>query len=135
MGACWYCHWGWAKPVAEIYKEAIVKLNGDDFPLLSGPAHVVWEDENFDHAECCLEEFDKKWDECFGEFHDPGDLQKEVARWSLVELTKIPIKQRCVEPEEYTGQDPQLFPPASGIEVVTGREINDFVIKNTRRTK
>jgi len=25
MGICWYCHWGWAKPVADIYDEALFK--------------------------------------------------------------------------------------------------------------
>lgn len=58
MAICWYCYWGWAKPVAEIYQRALNDLNGYESPLLDGPGHIVWSDENFDSAEWCLEHFD-----------------------------------------------------------------------------
>lgn len=54
MSICWYCHWGWAKPVADIYEKAVDLLDGDSSPLEFGPAHVVWSDENFEMAEECL---------------------------------------------------------------------------------
>ena len=87
MGICWYCHWGWAKPVAEIYQEALKRLNGYASPLHFGPAHIVWEDENFDSAEWCLENFDNyKGD------YTPEEL--EIVKWSLVELAKLPLDDR-----------------------------------------
>lgn len=59
MSICWSCHWGWPKPVADIYLEALRRLDGYDFPLKFSGSHVVWEDENFNLAESCLESFDK----------------------------------------------------------------------------
>ena len=109
MAICWYCHWGWSKPVADIYLEAVKRLDGDESPLLFGPAHVVWEDENFDSAECCLETFGKY----IGDWAD-GEL--EVVRWSLNELAKLPMELRCPEPDDYDNEHPELFPPS--VEVV-----------------
>ncbi len=90
MGICWYCHWGWPKKVAEIYQEALKRLEGDDSPLHYGPAHIVWEDENFDCAEWSLEHFDE----------NKGDLSEadlEVVKWSLEELAKIPLSERDIK--------------------------------------
>jgi hypothetical protein len=76
-----------------------------------GPAHVVWEDENFDSAEWCLENFDKyKGD------HSDEDLA--VVRRSLEELVNIPLTERCPEPEEYEGENPENYPPPVGSEMV-----------------
>lgn len=36
MGICWYCYWGWPKPVADIFLAAKAALNGDDTPILLG---------------------------------------------------------------------------------------------------
>ena len=58
MGICWYCYWGWPKQIAEIYKKALKELDGYSAPLHFGPAHIVWDDENFDSGEWCLEHFD-----------------------------------------------------------------------------
>ncbi|GAH80793.1 unnamed protein product, partial [marine sediment metagenome] len=57
--SCWYCHWGWAKPVAEIYTAALAALDGDSSLLEYGPSHIVWADENWDWAERSLENFEK----------------------------------------------------------------------------
>ena len=112
METCWYCHWGWAKPVMNIYEEALAKLEGDWSPLHFGPAHVVWEDENFDCAEMCIETFDQY----------EGDLSKEeldIVKESLEKLAALPMKERCIEPEDYDDEHPELFPPT--IEVVRKR--------------
>ena len=92
MGICWYCHWGWAKPVAEIYKEALRRLDDYESPLRYSASHTVWEDENFeDHnITWCLEHFDEY----------KGDYTEDelaVVKWSLNELLKIPEKERCIE--------------------------------------
>ena len=71
----------WTKPVREIYDEALRRLNGNVMPLHYGPAHVVWEDENFQMAKWCLDLFD----EFEGEFSSD---QLDVVRWSLKELLK-----------------------------------------------
>ena len=111
MGICWYCYWGWAKPVAAIYYQAVKKLGGNEVRLHYGPAHVVWADENWDCVETCLEIFDDyKGD------HSKEEL--EIVRWSLQELAKIPLEQREIEPDDYDGMNPQNYPPAKGVEVV-----------------
>ena len=48
MGMCWWCHWGWPKPIHDIYDKALAALDGDESPLLYGPAHVVWVHEIWD---------------------------------------------------------------------------------------
>ena len=42
MSECWYCHWGWPEPVAQIYLAAVAALGGDAAPLAvwSGPCRV-----------------------------------------------------------------------------------------------
>lgn len=102
-GLCWYCHWGWPKPVADIYQE-FKEIVGED-ALHWGPAHVVWEDENFD---------DHSIDFCIGAC---GENHAAV-RESLVRLRAVPEQDRCVVPIEYDGEAPERFPPADGIEIV-----------------
>lgn len=111
MGTCWYCHWGWSKPVAEIYLEALKKLHGDMMPLHYGPAHIVWEDENFDSAEWCIKNFDK-----YGT--NLNLYEKQVVKESLEKLAALPLDIRCVEPNDYDEEHPELFPPPDGIEMV-----------------
>lgn len=110
MGICWFCHWGWPKPIADIYIRALHDLGGDDRPLHFGPAHVVWEDENFDSAEWCLENFE----EYAGGFSEK-DLV--VVRRSLEELTRLPLSIRR-EPEGYDDEHPEMFPPPEGLAMV-----------------
>jgi len=65
--------------------------------------------ETDDSAELCLETFEEHKGDC-----SPEEL--EVVRWSLEELAKIPLDDRCIEPEDYDGENPELFPPT--VEVV-----------------
>lgn len=110
MSICWYCHWGWAKAVAKIYKTALAKLNGDSNPLLFGPAHIVWEEENFDYAELCLEDFEKYR----GHY---TDAELAIVEWSLEELARLPLGEREIEPDDYDGEHPENYPPPKGVEV------------------
>lgn len=111
MSECWYCYWGWSKPVAQIYQEALHKLDGDDSVLKFSSGHIVWSDENFEdiHVQGCLDDFDEY----------KGDYDNEslsVLRWSLEELLKIPEDVRCPCPEDYDFEHPELYPPK--VEVV-----------------
>jgi hypothetical protein len=108
---CWSCYWGWPKVVADIYERALIDLGGDKMPLLYGPAHIVWDDENFDSAEWCLENFDKI--QC-----DYSQTDLEIVRRSLSELALVPISDRCVEPEYYDGFNPEAFSPPHGVVMV-----------------
>lgn len=116
MGECWYCYWGWAKKVQDIYDRAVEMLDGNSNPLHFGPAHVVWEDENWDSAKWCIENFDKY-------SKDMTEIEKEVVMWSLIELEKIPLKERDPEPQEYKDLDdreqisPEDYPPPKHIEM------------------
>ena len=100
---CWYCHWGWPKAIRDIYIEATDKL-GHSAPLDYGPAHVVWEDENFGSAQECLDEFDKYSENL-------TDYEKSVVRWSLEELLKLPDSIINAQPDDYDGENPQNYPP------------------------
>lgn len=55
----YFSYWGWPKQIADIYDEAVRRLNVNEHPLLFGPAHIVWEDENFSHYQHCLNNFDE----------------------------------------------------------------------------
>ena len=111
MGICWYCHWGWSKPVADIYLKALGKLDGYESPLHSGPAHVVWDDENFGCAQACLDGFDKYTD---GYTKEEMDIVKE----SLIELAQLPESAYEVIPDDYDDEHPELYPPGEGVEMV-----------------
>lgn len=115
-GICWYCHWGWSKPVRDIYNQAKAKLHGDEWPLDNGPSHVVWSDENFeeDSIRYCLQECDdpKPGDE------DISPEQMAIVRWSLEELLKLPKEVREPCPADYDGENPEKYPPINGIEMV-----------------
>jgi len=105
MGICWYCYWGWAESVANIYKEALKKLSDYDSPLHFGPSHIVWEDENFETSSInfCLEKFND-----YRSYYTNEEL--EIVKWSLEELLKIPENERCIEPIDYDDENPALFP-------------------------
>ncbi len=113
-GICWYCHWGWSKPVAEIYLAAVEKLGGDDIELRDGISHVIWEDENFHLAESQLEKFDSYQ-------HRTGIDELAIVKWSLEELVKIPLDIRCPEPDDYEGENPQDYPPKDDVKMVKVR--------------
>lgn len=85
----------WPKEIQDIYKEACRRLGSDgeypsNVPLHFGPAHIVWEDGNFDSAEWCLENFDRYTDRFTKE-------EMDVVKWSLQELVKLPLEVREVE--------------------------------------
>jgi hypothetical protein len=109
MGICWFCYWGWPKPVADIYLKALEKLNGYEAPLHYGPAHVVWDDENFDCAQVCLDDFDRYSDGFTKE-------EMDIVRESLVELAELPESDYEIIPDDYDDEHPELYPPT--VEVV-----------------
>jgi len=79
----------WPEPIKRIYIEALVKLGGERVLLHHGPAHVVWDDDNFEIAEECLERFDES---AAGLEYSKEAL--EVVRWSLEKLVEIPMEIR-----------------------------------------
>ena len=100
---CWYCHWGVAEPVAEIYKEALARLGGDESLLLYGPAHIVWSDFNFEreHVQWCLDHF----------YAEDYLSDMEPVYWSLKELLKLPHEVLSPEPDNDGDIDYALLPP------------------------
>lgn len=122
MGICWYCHWGWSAPVAAIYERAGRDLRElaieaeergfepvDPFSAMHfGPAHIVWEDENFgrDSVQWCLDEFEHYR----GEACERDDVAAIVRR-SLEELLALPDHVLAPEPEDYDDEHPERFPP------------------------
>lgn len=104
MGVCWYCYWGWSKPVMDIYKKALKNLGRDNHPLIYGPSHVVWADENFESAEWCLKHFDAYKNDCSVD-------ELAIVYQSLIELTKLPLSVRCPKPDNYDEEHPELWPP------------------------
>lgn len=108
---CWHCHWGWSKPVANIYHEAVKKLGAWE-PLHFSAGHIVWEDENWDCVEDCLRRFDEWKNTKYTK------EQNEIVRWSLEELSKIPLEIRDPCPDDYDGKHPENFPPPDSITMV-----------------
>ncbi len=119
MSICWYCHWGWARPVVEIYNTATAALDDDEALLDFGPGHIVWADENFETSsiEGCLEPewFDNPdyWPE-----REITPDQKRIVRQSLEKLLLVPEEIRCCEPEDYDDEHPENFPPPEGVIVI-----------------
>lgn len=111
MGICWPCYWGWPKVVADIYLRALDKLGGDESPLHFGPAHVVWEDENFQCAQKCLDDFDK-----YTDGYTPEEMR--IVKDSLIELSKLSESEYDVVPEDYDDEHPELYPPNSELTMI-----------------
>lgn len=93
----------WPKEIQDIYSEALRRLgsNGDDSKETSlhfGPAHIVWEDGNFDSAEWCLENFDRYTDRFTKE-------EMDIVKWSLQELVKLPLEIREIDYYEDEDED------------------------------
>ena len=100
--------------MADIYDRAerdLIIIGSSAMALHYGPGHVVWEDENFDSAEWCLENFEKYKG-------DKSEDELEIVKRSLEELAAIPLDFRCVEPEDYDEEHPENFPPEDGIEMI-----------------
>jgi hypothetical protein len=115
MSICWYCHWGWSKPVAAIYKRALAGFDGDDGKLQYGPSHVVWNDENFDTdcIEDCLKHIEKRE---YCDDHTDADLV--IVKRSLEELLALPENIRDCAPDAYWDDDhhPEKYPPTVEME-------------------
>jgi|SRR3972149_2832337 len=103
MTVCWFCFWGWPKPIQDIYNVAVQELQGNNTALLYGPAHIVWSDENFDSAQWCLDHFE----DSTGGF---TEWELNVVRESLEKLVAVPDKYKNW-PTDYDGQHPENFPP------------------------
>lgn len=123
MGICYWCHWGWPKPISDIFKKAEADIDALEGPgngsdrLEYGPSHIVWSDENWEdsHIDHCLEKCG------MGEYLEwPLKIIDIVAR-SLRELKKLPLALRTT-PDAYEDDDdnPQLYPPPAGQEMVKG---------------
>jgi hypothetical protein len=121
MSICWYCHWGWAKPVSDIYDDAVAKLEalGEDADMLLhyGPGHIVWDDENFGrgNVEYCIEQCGDPF--AYGD-NSPSEEAQAIVKASLTALLEVPDEIRDCWPEAYDGENPSAFPPPPGIEMV-----------------
>lgn len=56
--------------------KALEALGFNEMVLNYGPAHIFWEDDNFETAQYCLDNFDDHK----GEF---SQVELEICRWSL----------------------------------------------------
>ena len=112
---CWYCYYGWPKPIADIY-DKYLPLAGHSV-MHYGPAHIVWEDENFarEHVQWCLDHFE--------EYRHPDgtDTEHEALRSSLREMLALP--DSVLEAgEAYMSADGDAriedYPPPTGMEMI-----------------
>ncbi len=129
MTICWYCCWGWPQAVADVYREALAELDGDDHALQFGPGHIVWSDENFedDHIRWCLSLYDPAafagiypdttFEAMYRDRCVAADL--DIVRRSLERLLEVPESVRCCEPAAYRDDDehPERYPPPAGLEM------------------
>ncbi len=101
---CWYCHWGWSKEVADIY-DRYVETAGES-AMHYGPAHIVWEDENFErhHVQWCLDHFDDYRG-------DHTDKELTAVKQSLLDLLQLSDDVLNPEPSDYDGKHPENYPP------------------------
>jgi hypothetical protein len=102
---CWYCYWGWSKPVKDIYNKYI-NIAGES-AMHYGAAHIVWDDENFEreHIKWCLDNFE------IGKREDSTDEENKATKQSLIDLLELPDDILCPEPEDYDGIHPENYPP------------------------
>jgi hypothetical protein len=103
MGVCYWCYWGWPKPIRDIYDDCVSRVG--ESPLLYGPGHVVWADENWNSAQWCLDHFDEH-------VGDGDEAELAVARESLERLVALPDEFKT-EPNGFDADehDPADFPP------------------------
>jgi hypothetical protein len=115
---CWYCYWGWPKPVADIYNKYLKKLDSDSDALEFGQSHTVWSDENFDDncVKSCINECDRP------SFDYERDTETtRIVRESLVELLAVPESVRCPPESGHHNEDAAKYPPPAGLEMVKVR--------------
>ena len=114
MSTCWYCHWGWAVEVADIYDRYVEEFGAD--AMRDGPAHIIWADENFEayHVE---ESFVAAREMVSVEsFYSVKEIEAAVG--SLRELVELGEAVYNIEPEEYGGEHPEYFPPKCAVRKV-----------------
>lgn len=99
----------WPESVKTIFHNALLLLGGDESPLMFGPSHVVWADDNFDD-ECihwCLQECDKP----LGYLDRFTLWELAIVRRSLEQLLTVPEDVRdcdpnyCYDPDDDTEED------------------------------
>lgn len=116
---CWYCYWGWSKQVRDLYDEYQDKVGVD---LDYGPTHILFGDENFcdDSVKFCLKEAKKHRDDYA--IHDGEEIISVLDIDLIIELLGklllIPENIRDPEPVGYNGENPVLYPPPDGVEMV-----------------
>lgn len=106
---CWYCYWGWSKPVKEIYNK-YAEIAGES-AMHYGPAHIVWEDENFEreHVQSCLDHTEW-WADAMTDY----SIEELLAvKQSLLALLMLPDEILAPAPSAYydSNEDPSKFPP------------------------
>jgi hypothetical protein len=113
---CWYCYWGWPGAIVRIYRKALDKFNGNKEALHYGPAHIVWDDENFDEGSIkwCLKDIEDNTKV----YNDFSSSDLEIVKESLKDLLCLPKALLHAEPGNYMGKHPELFPPPEGMEMV-----------------
>lgn len=111
MGICWYCHWGWSKAVVDIYKKYLA-IAGEG-AMHFGPAHIVWEDENFEreHVQWCFDHFDDGTENPDEDDDVFTAAQYTAVRHSLEDLLLLDDDHLSPEPRDYGGENPDNFPP------------------------
>ena len=97
---CYWCYWGWPKPIRDIYDDC-VEVAGYD-AMHYGPAHIVWADENWDRAQWCLDHFEEYT-------HGYSDAELAVVRESLERLVAVPDEFKDI-PDEWD-DNPKDHPP------------------------
>lgn len=114
---CWYCHWGWAKPIADIFLKAKEALGGNDELLIYGVGHIIWADENFSlaHVNKCLSDW-PDWVDSTRDLNKSGIKDVSlgeclIVRYALQQLADIIESIPEVEPEDYDGEHPENYPP------------------------
>lgn len=134
---CWYYHWGWPRPVFEVYFKSCQKL-GSEGVLQFGPSHIVWSDSNLDDSSIrwCIQLCEDRGIKIYGkEIHSKDDISDEqmvLVKESLERLSEIPSEVRCCVPKGYlTGfgripdSNPSDFPPPDGIQMVDWSAMRD----------
>lgn len=109
---CWFCTWGWPLAIKEIYLRYrnVVGVTA----LHYGPAHIVWDDENFyrESIEFCLKECARRED------YDLTMVELDAVKQSLLELRELPDRILCPRPDFDPCEDaPEDFPPPPDLEM------------------
>jgi hypothetical protein len=111
MSICYWCHWGWPKPIRDIYDRADKALNGNADVILNTLARTVWENENFDdfNVRRCIYEIEMGIPGSDGYRREDQALVVETLR----ELLLVPgeMRQPPEDFEESDGEHPENFPP------------------------